>query len=187
MWFLARRLFDAARADRPAIDLFYGARSSDELHYVDEFRAIGVKVHIATDDGSRGYKGMVTGLLRDKLGVKTRPPRHKKKEPAATQLGMFDPAPVPPPAPAATVEKAPPPVFCACGPMPMLRAVHDVAAALGAICEVSLESRMACGIGVCLGCAHETAEGGLMHVCKDGPVVDSRVVFGSGVQGGTGG
>jgi dihydroorotate dehydrogenase electron transfer subunit len=71
--------------------------------------------------------------------------------------------------------------------MPMLRTVHEVAASLDATCEVSLESHMACGIGVCLGCAHGTADGGLIHVCKDGPVVDSRAVFGPGAEGGAAG
>ncbi|MDO5028649.1 MAG: dihydroorotate dehydrogenase electron transfer subunit [Bacillota bacterium] len=63
----------------------------------------------------------------------------------------------------------------ACGPMPMLRAM---AANLDQDkLQVSLEARMACGFGVCLGCAVETTQG-IQRVCHDGPVFyASEVVF----------
>ena len=192
LWFLARKLLEGKKAaERPQVDLFYGACTSEELHYIEEFRDLAVRVHAATDDGSRGYKGLVTTLLRDKLGIKARPPRpapRRKAPPAVTQLGMFEgaaPEPVeePPPAPP---EPRPVPRFYACGPTPMMAAVHEAAAALGAGCEVSLESHMACGIGVCLGCAHGTAGGGMLHVCKAGPVMDSALVFGGAPEGGAG-
>ena len=57
------------------------------------------------------------------------------------------------------------PYVCACGPGPMLRAVYGA-------CEhgqFSLEERMACGFGVCMGCSIQTASGP-KRVCKDGPV-----------------
>lgn len=44
------------------------------------------------------------------------------------------------------------PVIYACGPLPMLRAVADLAARFSALCQVSLEENMPCGIGVCNGC-----------------------------------
>lgn len=53
-----------------------------------------------------------------------------------------------------------------CGPMPMMRAV-SAAAVTGA--QFSLEARMACGFGACVGCTIQTA-GGLRRVCADGPV-----------------
>lgn len=56
--------------------------------------------------------------------------------------------------------------FYACGPMPMLRAVCQSVKTPG---EVSLEERMACGFGACMGCAIPTASG-MKRVCKDGPV-----------------
>jgi len=46
------------------IDLFMGARKKDHIIYVKELRRLGVKVHIATDDGSLGHKGPVTDLLK---------------------------------------------------------------------------------------------------------------------------
>ena len=64
--------------------------------------------------------------------------------------------------------------------MPMMRAVHDVCAELGALCYASLEALMACGDGVCMGCVVEAnveieAER-MVRVCADGPVFDSRVI-----------
>ncbi|MEG2118901.1 MAG: dihydroorotate dehydrogenase electron transfer subunit [Pseudoflavonifractor sp.] len=64
----------------------------------------------------------------------------------------------------------------ACGPKPMLRAVSKVAEEYGIACQVSMEERMACGVGACLGCAIAMADGTMQHVCKDGPVFDSREV-----------
>ncbi len=55
---------------------------------------------------------------------------------------------------------------CACGPEPMLRAVH-AAAADG---QFSFEARMACGFGACMGCTRETATGH-KRICKDGPIL----------------
>lgn len=54
----------------------------------------------------------------------------------------------------------------------MLRAVTEFAKAHNIPCEISLEERMACGIGACLGCAvelyDENGETYMGHVCKDG-------------------
>ncbi len=58
----------------------------------------------------------------------------------------------------------------ACGPKVMLRGVAQAAAEYGIPCQVSMEERMACGVGACLGCAVEMADGSMKHVCKDGPV-----------------
>jgi dihydroorotate dehydrogenase electron transfer subunit len=66
----------------------------------------------------------------------------------------------------------------ACGPGPMLRAVQRIAAEKSVPCFVSLEQRMACGIGACLGCIVKLAPPatGYKKVCSDGPVFDSRMV-----------
>ncbi len=55
----------------------------------------------------------------------------------------------------------------ACGPTPMLRAVHALPQITGG--QFSFEARMACGFGACVGCTIETRNG-LRRVCKDGPV-----------------
>ncbi len=74
------------------------------------------------------------------------------------------------------MEKTPPDLLCACGPMPMLRAVAGLADVHGIPCRVSMETIMACGLGACLGCAVETVGDGTAyrHVCRDGPVFDGR-------------
>jgi len=56
-----------------------------------------------------------------------------------------------------------------CGPLPMMRAVAKYAQAAGVDCEVSLENRMACGIGACLCCVEHTVKGNVC-VCTEGPV-----------------
>ena len=64
----------------------------------------------------------------------------------------------------------------ACGPRPMLRNVARAAEDFGVRCLVSMEERMGCGVGACLVCACDMADGSRKHVCKDGPVFDSREV-----------
>ena len=67
----------------------------------------------------------------------------------------------------------------ACGPEPMLRAVARIALSAGVRCDLSLEARMACGFGVCLGCVVPTHGGGpdgdegFERVCMEGPVMDA--------------
>lgn len=69
----------------------------------------------------------------------------------------------------------------AVGPTPMMRACADLAAAHEAPCLVSLENPMACGFGVCLGCAAPRAEGGFSLVCRAGPVFDAREIAWEGL------
>ena len=106
----------------------------------EDFKAVGVDLRIATDDGSYGTKGLVTQLFKE--------------------------------------EK--PEIIYACGPNAMLKAVANFAKEIGAECQLSLEERMACGIGACLGCAvslkGENNKEYFGHVCKDGPVFDYRKV-----------
>lgn len=65
----------------------------------------------------------------------------------------------------------------ACGPLPLLKAVQGLAKEKNIPCQISLEEKMGCGLGVCLGCAVEVASGGYEHVCKQGPVFDSNKVI----------
>jgi dihydroorotate dehydrogenase electron transfer subunit len=64
-------------------------------------------------------------------------------------------------------------VIYACGPEPMLKIVADFAAERKMPCWVSLERRMACGVGACLGCVVKTKEG-YKSTCKDGPIFASQ-------------
>lgn len=58
-----------------------------------------------------------------------------------------------------------------CGPMPMMKAVASMARESGSPCEVSLENRMACGLGACLCCVEDTVRGNEC-TCTAGPVFD---------------
>ena len=111
----------------------------------DDFKAVGGKTVLCTDDGSAGMKGFVTDALR------------------------------------AEIETAKPDIVYSCGPMVMLKNITAVCKEYGIECQVSLEQRMACGVGACLVCVCKTVKNGEefnSHVCKDGPVFDSKeVVF----------
>lgn len=75
-----------------------------------------------------------------------------------------------------------PDIICACGPMVMLRAVAAYAKENGIRCEISLEERMACGIGACLACVCKSTEKDAhsnvknKRVCKEGPVFRAEEV-----------
>ena len=73
-------------------------------------------------------------------------------------------------------------VIYACGPTPMLRAIKNYAEENGIECYISLEERMACGIGACLACVCKSKEKdhhtnvNNKRICKDGPVFLSTEV-----------
>ena len=123
------------------VTVLFGARTGGDLMGCEDFESLaGVDVQVATEDGSRGVKGLVTELLETALG-----------------------------------DSAPAHVY-ACGPTPMMRRAAEVAHAHARPCTVSLENNMACGFGVCLGCAAPLAEGGFGLVCRDGPVFSAEAV-----------
>ena len=63
--------------------------------------------------------------------------------------------------------------FYSCGPLPMLKALCNTLEIDG---EVSLEERMGCGFGICMGCSIQTTKGA-KRVCKDGPVFKKEEVI----------
>lgn len=68
-------------------------------------------------------------------------------------------------------------VIYACGPEPMLKYVQKVCAEANVKCWLSMESKMACGMGACLGCTIKTTEGN-KRCCVDGPVFEgSKIIF----------
>ncbi len=74
-------------------------------------------------------------------------------------------------------------IVYACGPLPMLSSVAALSKSAGASCYVSLERTMACGIGVCLGCAVKRSvahkpkgSGGYGMVCSEGPVFNAEEI-----------
>ncbi len=71
------------------------------------------------------------------------------------------------------IEEADPDVVFACGPLAMLRAVAGISRRYSTSCQMSLEARMACGVGACLGCT-VGAKDNYLKVCSDGPVFDTQ-------------
>lgn len=63
--------------------------------------------------------------------------------------------------------------FCACGPLPMLKAVYNAAETSGLL---SFEERMGCGFGACMGCSCKTKYGN-KRICKDGPVLEKEEII----------
>ena len=66
-------------------------------------------------------------------------------------------------------------LVCVCGPEPVMKITAGLAAEAGVPCEVSLERRMACGIGACLSCVVDTVAG-KRRACVDGPVFSAEEV-----------
>ena len=126
----------------PNTRVLLGGRSADAILGLADFQALEVELHVATEDGSLGHRGLVTDLLDS--------PSHEP--------------------PLLVAEKGD--EVHACGPTAMMRAVHELARKAGVPCHVSLESHMACGFGVCLGCAVPT-DAGFRYVCTQGPVFDA--------------
>jgi len=69
----------------------------------------------------------------------------------------------------------------ACGPLPMLKALAELAEKRGFSLQVSLEAYMGCGVGVCVGCVVPTSAG-MLRVCKEGPVFNSKEIIWSKIR-----
>ncbi|GMO65082.1 MAG: dihydroorotate dehydrogenase electron transfer subunit [Endomicrobiia bacterium] len=111
--------------------LYYGVRSESDLLHLDNFKKLGWRIVLSTEDGSKGYNGYITDILPEQL---------------KTSDTLF-----------------------ACGPIPMLKKVLQIAKEREMRGFVSLEGKMACGLGNCQGCAVKI-NGQNKMTCKDGPV-----------------
>ena len=76
---------------------------------------------------------------------------------------------------AAEVDGAPYDYLAVCGPEPLMKIVARMAADAGVYAQVSMEKRMACGVGACLSCVVDTVDG-KQRSCVDGPVFDAEKV-----------
>ena len=167
-----RHLADEAVRDGRQITLLFGAASAREV-YPTSLLPDEVEYVVATDDGSMGHHGFVTELV---------------------------------PAYEAWADQA-----FACGPEPMLRALAGLAvtrrqrlgvATLGrkrgagradapgspaarrkAFLQVSMEQRMGCAVGACLGCVVMSTSGTPQRVCREGPVFASEEIEWEGAWG----
>lgn len=122
-----------------------GAKTRSQILCEKEFQSLGFDVKIATDDGSKGFKGKITDLLQNFLRSTLYAKRLSVRQAGTT--------------------------LYACGPKPMLKEISRISKKYNISAQVSLEEHISCGIGACLGCAVNT-KSGFRRVCKDGPVFE---------------
>ena len=134
LYFLAAELV----RQNKQVDLFLGAANEKYLVCENEFKQLNIPIHVATDDGSKGYHGYIAECLEEYLNNNN-------------------------------IANS---VIYASGPTPMLRAVKQISRDFNISAQLSFEAYMACGIGVCLGCAIAT-KNGYKLCCKDGPVFNA--------------
>jgi dihydroorotate dehydrogenase electron transfer subunit len=128
------------------VTLCYGARNEAYFSGLADFEAAGAALRLATDDGSRGKRGLVTDVVREVLAEPDRP-------------GL---------------------IFV-CGPEPMMEAVARIAEEENIPCHVSLETPMACGIGICFTCVAKVRDGegdgwDYRRTCIEGPIFESTQI-----------
>ncbi len=162
--FLAKKLIEGRKPRTKELlpVVLIGAKTKNDILREKEFKDLGCEVHIATEDGSKGFKGRVTELLSSLL-----------TSPRATVSGpkryWADIAPSGRGAPLSAA-------ICACGPKPMLAALSVIAHKHKTQAQVSLEEFMGCGLGACLGCVIRT-NSGYKRICHDGPVFDASDII----------
>jgi dihydroorotate dehydrogenase electron transfer subunit len=128
---------EPARRQALRVSLFYGVRTADLAAGIEDFKRAGAKVHLASDDGSVGFRGFVTQLV--------------EAEPAPAH-------------------------YVGCGPEPMMQALAELAQRRQVPCHLSLETPMACGLGICFSCVTRVQIPNgwdYRRVCMDGPIFDA--------------
>lgn len=124
---------------------YLGFRTKSLIILIDEFIHFSKELKVVTNDGSYGYRGLVTNVIKEDVNTI-----------------RFD-------------------MIYGCGPLPMLKSLQKIALELEIPCEISVEERMACGVGACLGCAIKLVDGDTWtygHVCKNGPVFSvDKLIF----------
>jgi len=128
-------------------EMLYGGRTSRDLVLLGEMRSLGIAMHLVTEDGSLGRRGRVTDELEARI-------ERWRAADSDRRLRIMS-----------------------CGPREMLWAVGRIAQNCDIECYLSLEEQMACGIGVCLGCAVAARTRQYRYVCKEGPVFPAAEVM----------
>ncbi len=123
------------------VDIITAARNEQDVLCSTDFADSGAKVHIVTEDGTKGKHGLATHALEELI-----------YDAQTADIRVY-----------------------ACGPHNMLKAVKSVCYENNvAHCQVSLETFMSCGIGVCMGCVQMTNSNRQpLRVCTEGPVFDA--------------
>lgn len=156
LYFLAHQ----AVAKGCTVEFIVGARSAEHLLFVERAKGLkGVTVHVATDDGSAGFKGYNAALLGEMLVRSQKEDKREHGKHGTKQISRI-----------LTV-----------GPEKMMQAVSDLALEHNISCQVSVERYMKCGFGVCGQCCIDDSG---MATCMEGPVMDhvrvrTQVEFGA--------
>jgi dihydroorotate dehydrogenase electron transfer subunit len=130
------------------VEVLFGARTVGDLMAVEDFEALEIPLRVATEDGSAGVRGVVTDLLESALEG----PTVGGDSPGSGRRVYV------------------------CGPTAMMRRCAEIASRREVSCIAALETTMACGFGVCLGCATPLQKGGYALVCRDGPAFDAASI-----------
>ena len=139
-------LAQALHAKGCPTDVVLGAQTFDALVTRLRYQEVfGVEPCCATDDGTYGRAGFCTSLVEERL-----------KDGCLADGKPYD-------------------YLAVCGPEPLMKIVAGMAGGKGMFTEVSMEKRMACGIGACLSCVVDTVDG-KRRSCVDGPVFDAAEV-----------
>ena len=149
LYFLASKLMKILEKEErensiPLPLVLIGAKNEKEILEEEEFKNLKVEVKIATDDGSKGFKGEVTDFFASLFLIPD----------CSSFVNVY-----------------------ACGPLPMLKKIAMLSLKYKFPCQLSLEQKMGCGIGACLGCVIK-GKNGYLRVCKDGPVFDAEEIWG---------
>lgn len=141
------------------VRLFWGGENQGFLESAGLFawQALGIPLHLSTLDGSTGEKGLATGKVQERLSQ-----IFEQTE----QIGEIG----------RTVKIN----VATCGPKGMMQVVTELCAKYDVPVEASLEERMGCAVGACLGCVCTLKDesGAHIHkkVCQDGPVFQGKAV-----------
>ncbi|MGC7870391.1 dihydroorotate dehydrogenase electron transfer subunit [Desulfosporosinus sp. SYSU MS00001] len=144
-------LVQSALSQGLKVRLFWGGESKTFLESagLTSWKELEIELSLSTLDGSLGEKGLVTELVQSALSQNK--PTESKPEAMEVRVSV-----------------------AACGPKGMMQSITELCQRFNVPIEVSLEERMGCAVGACLGCVCTLKDkaGRLIHkkVCLDGPV-----------------
>lgn len=155
---------ELAKFRKKHITVILAAKNANYIVGEQEFKNIKASVLVVTEDGSQGIRGLATDVLVDvikKFDLRDSKAPMADKHASAVTIGTYHPLVG----------------VYTCGCMPMLKEISKICTRYKLRAQASLEERMGCGVGACLGCVVNTTSG-YKRVCKDGPVFDlNEVVF----------
>ena len=131
------------------LEVIVGARSKEHLLYLTELESLPhVSLHVATNDGSQGYKGYNVDILEKLLSICPRDSHDARNNKCSPIDQVF-----------------------ACGPEMMLKRVSEITADHNVPSQLSMERYMKCGYGLCGNCVVEPLG---IRMCVEGPVVHNK-------------